>query len=117
MINGRVDIKPMSVNVAWAGRRFKTGAYQAFEAECFARLKPYNVPVGGKLQVYFRFGFSNPRQDWDGPIKPFQDILQKKYGFDDNRVYRAIIDKVIVPKGKEYIYFEITELNDKFESC
>ena len=61
----------------------------------------------GKLQLNITFGFSSSLNDWDNPIKPFQDILQKKYGFNDSRVYKAIIVKEIVKKGKEFIKFEI----------
>ena len=28
-----IEIKPLSVNTAWKGRRFKTDAYKAYEIE------------------------------------------------------------------------------------
>ena len=46
-------------------------------------------------------------------IKNFVDILSKKYHFNDSLIYRGIIEKVIVPKGKEYIKFEIKTLTKK----
>lgn len=41
------------------------------------------------------------RIDWDNPIKPLQDILQKKYGFDDKDVVKALIHKIKCKKGEE----------------
>ncbi len=35
------------------------------------------------------------------------NILQKKYNFDDRRIYRGIVEKVDVSKGFEFINFEI----------
>lgn len=40
-------------------------------------------------------------------MKPIQDILQKKYGFNDKDVMKAEVTKVIVPKGQEYFKFKI----------
>ena len=33
--------------------------------------------------VYYEFGFSSAASDIDNPVKLLQDILQKKYSFDD----------------------------------
>lgn len=51
--------------------------------------------------------YSNKRSDIDNCLKPFIDVLQKRYGFDDNRIYRIRITKVIVPKGSENIAFRL----------
>ena len=40
--------------------------------------------------IKLEFGVSNKRFDWDNGIKNFVDILQKKYHFDDNRIYKGI---------------------------
>jgi Holliday junction resolvase RusA-like endonuclease len=64
----------------------------------------------GNLQIDFEFGFSNKASDLDNPIKPFLDILQKKYGFDDSRVWKATVLKTIVKKGEEFIKFNIFEI-------
>ena len=45
--------------------------------------------------------------DWDNPIKPFVDILQKKYGFNDRDILEATVKKVKTAKGKEYIEFSL----------
>ena len=102
-----VKIKPLSVNVCWQGKRFKTKAYKDYEKALLLLLpKDYNIPLG-ELKITLKFGFSSKLSDWVNPIKPFQDILQKKYGFNDSRIFKATVEKEIVKKGDEYIYFKI----------
>jgi len=109
-----IKIKPLSVNECWKGRRSKTEKYKWYEMELLLSLLPKMMFIPeGKLQIYLKFGFSNISADWDNPIKPFQDILQKKYGFDDKRIYRGIAEKEKVKKGDEYIQFEITRFEKK----
>jgi len=72
-----VKIKPLSVNVCWQGKRFKTKAYKDYEKNLLLLL-PNNIEVPpGELKLTLRWGFSGKLSDWDNPIKPFQDILQK----------------------------------------
>jgi len=104
-----LNIKPLSVNDAWKGRRFKTDKYKAFEKAILLMLRPMEIPEG-KLELYLKWGFSSAGSDWDNPIKPFQDCLQKKLGFNDNRVHRGIVEKVKVAKGSEFIEFHIKEM-------
>ena len=108
----RIDIKPLSVNEAWQGKRFKTNKYKDYEKLLLLKLKPLTIP-DGDLEVRYTFGFSNRSSDIDNPIKAFQDILQKKYGFNDSKIYRLVVNKVIVPKGEEFIEFEIKNYNNQ----
>ncbi len=101
-----LSVKPLSVNDAWKGRRFKTDKYKAFEKEVLLTLKPMQIP-DGELAVYISFGLSSKGGDIDNPVKPFVDVLQKKYGFNDSRIYEMYLQKIIVPKGREYIAFSI----------
>jgi len=102
----KINIKPLSVNKAWCGRRFKTNDYKNFEFELLLLLpNEYKIP-DGKLELHLNWGFSSPLSDYDNPIKLVQDILQKKYHFDDRRIFRGIIEKEIVKKGDEYISFD-----------
>lgn len=104
----RTNIKPLSVNRAWKGRRFKTDEYEEYETELFVALLPKNYKVPeGKIEARYVFAFSSEKCDNDNPLKPFQDVLSKMYGFNDNMIYRTIIDKVVVPKGQEYIEWEL----------
>ncbi len=101
-----IKIKPLSVNDAWQGKRFKTPEYKQFERNVAFMLPRMQIPEG-ELQIFLEWGFSNSGSDWDNPIKPFVDILQKKYGFNDNRIQMACVRKEKVKKGEEYITFEI----------
>ena len=101
-----IYIKPLSINQCWMGRRFKTNKYKAYEKELLLLLKKKLVPEG-KLELIVTFGLSSKLADYDNPLKAFQDILCKKYGFDDRRIYKGIIEKVDVKKGSEFIEFKI----------
>lgn len=104
----RINVKPLSVNQLWKGQRFKTPKYTGYELEVFYKLPPLTIP-DGKIQLNLRFGFSSSNSDLSNHIKAFEDILQKKYKFNDNRFYRIILEKEIVKKGEEFIDFEIIE--------
>ena len=40
----KIDIKPLSVNDAWQGKRFKTREYTGYEKEMLLKLKPGHLP-------------------------------------------------------------------------
>ncbi len=109
MRGNRIDAKPMSVNACWQGKRFKTVAYKRYEALVMALLPPLSVP-NGLLSLTLCFGVSTVLCDVDNPVKPFVDILQKKYGFNDRYIMRLVVDKQIVKKGQEFIHFEIEQI-------
>lgn len=102
----KVQIKPLSVNQVWQGKRFKTPKYKAYEKELLLKLQPMDVPEG-KLVLNIKFGLSSKNADWDNPIKPFQDVLQIKYGFNDRHIYKGVVEKVDVKKGEEFIEFSL----------
>jgi len=106
----KVKIKPLSVNTAWQGKRFKTPFYKSYEQELLLRLpNTYKVAKEGPLEAFYEFGI-NTVADWDNPIKPLQDILQKKYNFDDRRILKATVIKTVVKKGNGYLRFSIQPL-------
>jgi len=72
-------------------------------------LPKLKVPEG-KLKVYYEFGLSSKNADGDNCIKQFQDIISKKYGFNDKQIYDWRVKKVDTKKGGEYIKFEILQL-------
>jgi len=110
----KLDIKPLSVNQAksiFKGRITKTKAYRRYEKD-LALLLPKNIDFSQEmLKVSLIWGFSNKLCDADNPVKPFIDILQNNYGFNDRRIYEYSIKKEIVSKGQEFIKFEITPYN------
>lgn len=102
-------MKPLSVNKCYTGQRWKTDAYRSYEKEMLARLPAMKLPPP-PFFIAFEFGMSNSRGDLDNPTKICQDILAKKYGFNDSSVMELHIRKVIVPKGEEYISFSLNPI-------
>ena len=105
----RLPIKPLSVNDAWKGRRYKTDKYIAYEMELLYRLPKIVLPPP-PYEVTYRFGFSSVSSDNDNPVKPFQDVLSKKYKFNDKLIKRTIIESDYVKKGQEFVEFSIKTL-------
>lgn len=101
----KLRIKPLSVNDAWKGKRYRTDNYKIYAKAVGLMLKFDKIPKG-KLKLVLRFGFSSKGSDIDNPIKPLVDILQKKYLFNDNRIYKLDVEKFDVKKGEEYLEFE-----------
>lgn len=100
------QIKPLSVNDCWKGQRFKTLDYKRYEAELLYTLPQKKLPLP-PYSIHFEFGLSNILSDWDNPVKPLQDILQKKYQFNDKDIHFAAVRKVKVKKGEEYFLVKI----------
>lgn len=109
----RIWIKPLSVNKAYStvrGRRIKSLDYRLFEKELLLKLPKMNIPEG-KLEIHYKIGFSSKGSDLDNALKQLNDCLQKKYGFNDNLIYKIIAEKEIVKKGQEFIEFKICQKN------
>ena len=102
-------IKPLSINACWRGRRFKTPEYKSYEKELLYTLPQLTVPKNTPLRLKLEVGFSNNGSDLSNTLKAFEDILQKKYGFNDKWIYEINMIKKITEKGSEYISFSITE--------
>jgi len=105
----KLKIKALSVNEAWKGQRYKTPLYKRYEQDLGFLLPYLDVPEDCKLQVHYIFGLSSKASDYDNCIKQFQDIISKYYDFNDNRIYKAVIEKEDVKKGEEFIKFKIEE--------
>lgn len=105
----KINIKPLSVNQCWQGQRFKSPKYKAYEKELLLILKPILIPPA-PYKISFEFGLSNSLADWDNPVKPFQDVLQKRYGFNDRDIIEATVKKTKVKKGDEFISWNLESL-------
>ena len=62
------QIKLLSVNKCWQGKRFKSKAYKAYEAELLYTLPKRELP-SAPFKVSFEFGFSTKAADIDNPVK------------------------------------------------
>lgn len=106
-----VKIKPLSVNEAWQGKRFKTKAHKHYRQALDLLLpKKIDVPSGDILLV-FEIGVSNLGFDLDNALKPFIDALQDKYSFNDRRVTAITAKKAKVKRGDEFIKFELRDID------
>lgn len=108
----RVNIKPLSVNDAWQGKRYKTPEYKQYEEDLMFILPNAKIELDKKkkYQIHFKFAFSSDASDWDNCIKTTQDCIAKRYGFNDRLIKKGIVDTEKVKKGKEYFEFKIIEL-------
>lgn len=106
----KVYIKPISINSCFQGRRFKTKAYKDYEEEMLYLLpRTVTIPNPKSITLFLEFGVSSVLFDIDNGEKPFTDILQKKYKFNDRYIFRKLTEKIIVPKGQEFIKFKFEE--------
>ncbi|MBL4664298.1 MAG: hypothetical protein JKY22_12275 [Flavobacteriaceae bacterium] len=110
----KVNIKPISVNQAWKGKRFKTDKYKAYEKELMIILPKDAYIPKNEISLWLTFGFSNKLSDFDNPVKPFVDCLQKKYGFNDRMIKSCVINVMLVKKGREFVDFRMTDYHDNF---
>lgn len=110
MIVFKLNKKPLSINEAWQGKRFKTPAYKAYEETILLTMPKAKIDSEQMLRIEFFFGFSNKASDLDNPVKLLLDIAQKKYGFNDKNVFELNVRKCIVKKGDEFIQMGIYKL-------
>lgn len=107
----KINIKPLSVNECWQGRRFKTKEYKQYEKDLLLMLPNTKLKIQ-RVSIDIVFGFSNSLCDIDNPLKPFLDILQKKYNINDKDIYRLTVSKEVLKKGNEFIKYEIKEIHE-----
>lgn len=108
IFSSRIVTKPLSVNEAWQGKRFKSKKYTAYETYLLYTLEQTNISwEKDKIELEILVGFSNTASDLDNIVKPFVDVLQKKYKFNDKNIYRLVVEKQIVKRGEEFIEFKI----------
>lgn len=110
MIQFKIHEKPLSINEAFQGRRFKTPAYKDYEKSMLLMMPKAKIDTDQMLRVEFFFGFSNQASDLDNPVKLLMDIAQKKYGFNDKMVFELNVRKCIVKKGEEFIHMGIYKM-------
>lgn len=116
----RIPVKPLSVNAAYrrhcskcrTGRYVKTTKtkdYLQYIKDVRNFLNGFDIPEG-ELNLEIDWGVSSRGFDVDNGNKPFIDLLFKKFQMNDNLIYRLENNKIIVPKKKEFIEFQIKPL-------
>ncbi len=102
----KLNIKPLSVNQCWQGQRFKTKEYKQYEKDLLLMLPKLKI-CDAPYKITIEFAFSSTLADIDNPLKPFLDVLQKKYNINDRDVYQLEVIKTVVKKCGEFINFNI----------
>jgi len=108
----KINIKPISVNACFQGRRFKTKEYERYEKELGLLLPKIIVPEKNIL-LEIEVGLSTVNADIDNIAKPCIDVMQKKYGFNDRYIEKLILTKKKVEKGEEYFKFRFDKIEEK----
>jgi Holliday junction resolvase RusA-like endonuclease len=109
----RINIKALSINEAFKGKRYRTDKYDSYIYKMMLLLPKLQL-CEPPYTLLLKVGYSSPNADIDNFLKPFIDCLQKKYGFNDKLIYKLIVEKSIVKKTFEFIDFEIEPyLHDK----
>ena len=105
-----LPLKPVSNNKMYssASSKWKSAQYLKFErdAKRMMKFKPITLPKKGGLKFIATFGVSF-RFDLDNALKPFIDILQDVYKFNDNRISIIEVKKVSVKRGAEFIEYDL----------
>lgn len=109
-----LNIKPMSVNDAWQGKRFKTPKYKNYEKIVLMMLPKLTIP-NAPYRLNLEFYFSNSTADIDNPIKLISDIIQKKYSINDRDIYELNVKKFVVKKGNEKIIFTLESIDSSLK--
>lgn len=82
-----LPMRPLSVNKAWQGRRYKTNDYKAWQQEAVLHLKPQvEKPLKGRLALTVEYYIKNDKTtDVDNLLKTLQDTLQLVGAIEDDR--------------------------------
>jgi len=96
-----LNIKPLSVNKAWQGKRYKSPEYKKYEIQVLRMLPDIEIKEFKRLKI--TYGFSNMMSDIDNPTKLVLDLLQKKYNVNDRDLIYLVLHKEKTKKGEEFI--------------
>ena len=117
-MKGLLSIKPLSINAAFQGRRFKTKECNAY-CKALALMLPNTRVESEYYELHFRFYLKNfAMTDEDNCIKVLQDCMVKKGIIsDDRRIIKHVIEKF--PSKTDYVEYEVLPkklVNDARES-
>lgn len=86
----RIEIKPLSVNDAWQGRRFKTKDYLQYEHDMQILLPHITEAWDEPIRVTYFFRLKRAATtDVDNLIKPLQDLLVRTGVITDDRLIQS----------------------------
>lgn len=95
-------LKPISINAAWQGRRFRTEAYKQFKKDFCRLIRKTEAVEGVDLEVALRIGLekkSYARSDIDNFLKPICDaIVEAGIIKDDRYIKKLTVEKYLDTK-------------------
>jgi len=94
-----INVKPISVNTVWCGRRFKTPAYKQYEKDCLTFLK--GPKLSGWVEIEYKFYIKNFKMTDVGNFeKPITDLIVKAGLIDDDRFVKKITAEKFADKDE-----------------
>ncbi len=113
MLTITLAVKPLSVNDAWQGRRFSTGAKTDYEA-VMKLLLPKTTVAGPYYRIEYDFHLVHFKTtDWDNLCKVLQDCLVKKGIItDDRHIIEARVRKFQAKADRIVVRIEGCELEE-----
>ena len=91
-----LKIKPISINAAYQGRRFKTQECKEYEKQLCLLLPFSKSTMTGEIEIYFTFYLKNYKKtDISNLVKVTEDILVKRgYFEDDRKIKKMHLEKI-----------------------
>lgn len=79
-----ITVNPLSVNMVWQGRRFKTKKYKQYEHDVYFQLPKKRI--SGYVEIEYTFFINRYAvRDVSNLIKPLEDIMVKRGLIEDDR--------------------------------
>lgn len=106
-----LNMKPVSTNKIWTGRKYLSAEAKRFKQECTARLRMHKVTIPDKetpMELHLRFGLSRD-MDVSNCIKLLEDCIADAVGINDIQFQGITAVKERVRGGMEFISFDITD--------
>ena len=110
-----INLKPVSTNKIWKGKRWMSKEGAQFKKDCLLLLRAKQAKLKvmeGEMSIHFRFGLSR-EMDTSNCIKLVEDCVALALGVDDIKFRGMTATKEKVAKGKEFIAVEITDYLDE----
>lgn len=119
-VSGELDIKPLSTNKMYTGRKRKSVWYKAYQREVHKKLEESGLfdptkKVVGTYKLELEIGVSNSAFDASNAIKPFEDILSGHFKFNDKIIFFVSCRKYVVYKGEEFLRFKFAQFRGQWD--
>ena len=106
----KLELKALSVNKCWQGRRFKTPDYNKYEQDV-SFLLPKNIIITGEIGMLIEYHCKNYKMiDLDNLCKPLLDILVKNGIIEDDRKIVKLNLRKIKSDLNDYLIISIWKI-------